>query len=182
LLRFSQKILSEVIFIAGGASTTYEGSIRTAARHRSNQFTYAKEHVVMINDDRLSQWLAGALLAWTVCCLFLFVPIFHLLLGFPTAKVIISAAIGCTMQLAFTPWLFSARATASNPNGITGRRSIAVIVWLTSTALVFFYYIQRSWPMNSDAKVFRICLFGTTIALGILALVIVGIVSNRRVT
>jgi hypothetical protein len=134
----------------------------------------------MLENNRISQWFIGALLAWTLCSLVVFIPIFHLLLGFPIEKIVVSASIGCVVQLVFTPWLFSARATPQNPNGKVARRSAVVVVWLTLTALLFFYYIQRSWPSSSDARIFRICLFGTTIAAGIVALIAIGIVSRKQ--
>ncbi|MGA7157239.1 MAG: hypothetical protein WBY53_10345 [Acidobacteriaceae bacterium] len=134
----------------------------------------------IINNDRLSQWFLGTLLAWIIWSLLLFIPIFHLGVGFPISKIIISASIGCVMQFIFTPSLFSARATPQNPTGKIVRRSITVIVWLTLTALLFSYYLQRSWPRSSDEQTFRMCLFGTIIVVGMVALIGVCIVSRQK--
>jgi hypothetical protein len=135
---------------------------------------------VLLNNDRLSHWLAGAALCWTVCLLLLFIPIFHLLLGFSIAKIVVSAGICCAVQLAATPWLFSARATRQNPSGRIARRAVVVIVWLSLTALLLFYYFQRGWPNNSNAQVFRACGFGTIIALAFTGIVVVLVVSRQR--
>ena len=135
---------------------------------------------MILNNDRLSHWFIGALLGWAVWSLLLFIPIFHLWLRFPIAKIVVSASIGCLVQMAFTPWLFSARATPQNPTGRIAQRSAAVILWITLTALLFFYYIQRGWPNNSAAHVFRLCVFGTTIVAGVMALVRVGIITRRK--
>jgi len=135
---------------------------------------------VLINNDRLSHWFASAVLSWTASLLLLFIPIFHLLLGFRIAKIAVFAGIGCAGQLAVTPWLFSARATAQNPTGNITLRAVAVILWFSSSALLIFYYIQRDWPNNPDAQLFRACVIGTTIAFGIVALIVVGVVSRRR--
>jgi len=72
---------------------------------------------MLLNSDRLSHWLVGAVLGWMACLLLVHIPIFHWGLGFAIAKIAISVGIGCVGQLAVTPWLFSARATAENPAG-----------------------------------------------------------------
>jgi hypothetical protein len=61
---------------------------------------------VLLNNDRLSHWLAAAVLSWTAFLLLLFIPIFHLLLGFPISKIAVSAGICCAVQFAVTPWYF----------------------------------------------------------------------------
>ena len=135
---------------------------------------------VLLDNDRLSHWLAGAVLSWTAFLLLLFIPIFHLLLGFPISKIAVSAGICCAVQFAVTPWLFSARATRQNPSGRTVRRAAVVIVWLSLTALLLFYYIQRGWPNNADVQLFRACGFRTIIALAFIGLIVVGAVSRHR--
>jgi hypothetical protein len=135
----------------------------------------------MLDNNRISRWFIGAALSWIGCFLLLFCPIFHLLLGVPISKIAISSAIGCGAQLAFIPWLFSARATPKNPHGDIGRRAVAVIAWITATAILFFYYLQRSWPHSSDDQLFRYCLFGTIVAAAAVALIVVNTVFHRRV-
>jgi hypothetical protein len=134
----------------------------------------------MFNNDRLSFWLGGTLVAWTVCCLCVFLPVGHFLFGASMGKIVVVASIGCLLQLLFTPWLFSARATAENPEGNVVQRSAAVIGWVTLTALLFFYYLQRGWPRDANAQMFRVCLFGTTIVLGVVGLLVVRVVFRRR--
>jgi hypothetical protein len=95
---------------------------------------------VLYDNDRLSHWLFGALFGWLFFTFALFIPVFHLWLGIATQKIVVSATIGGLVQLVFTPWLFSARATRQNPGGKIIRRSIAVVLWFTSTSLLFFLY------------------------------------------
>jgi hypothetical protein len=115
--------------------------------------------VVLLNNDRLSHWYVGILFGWTVCFLLFNIPIFHLWLGFSIVKIAVSTGICCGVQLAITPWLFSARATPLNPGGLIGQRTAAVFVWYSSTALLLFYYIQRSWPSNPTAHQARVIMF-----------------------
>lgn len=105
---------------------------------------------------------------------------FHLLSGFSVIKIAVSACIGCVGQLAVTPWFFFARPTPQNPTGNVAQRTVAAIVWSSLSALLFFYYIQRDWPRDSDADTFRACLFGVAVVFGIGALVVVGVISRRR--
>jgi hypothetical protein len=115
--------------------------------------------VVLLNNDRLSHWYLGILFGWTVCFLLLAIPIFHLWLGFSITKIAISVAICCGVQLAITPWLYSARATPQNPDGLVGRRAAVVFVWYSLTALLLFYYIQRGWASNPTAQQARTIMF-----------------------
>jgi hypothetical protein len=132
---------------------------------------------VLFNNDRLSHWCVGAVLGWTISLLLLFIPVFHLLLGFPVTKILISSAIGCAVQLAITPWLFAARATGQNPSGQKARAGVAMIVGYSLTCLLFFYYVQRSWPRDPHSNEFRAILFGTTIVAALFAF---GMVSRSR--
>lgn len=132
----------------------------------------------LLNNDRLSHWLVGAVLGWSACLLLVFIPIFHWGLGFAIAKVAISA--GCVGQLAVTPWLFSARVTTQNPAGKIAKRAVAVILWLSSSALLFLYYITHDYPTDSQGREVREILFGTTIVFGIVGLIVVGLLSRHR--
>ena len=109
-----------------------------------------------------------------------YIPIFHWGLGFPIAKIAVSVGIFCVGQLAVTPWLFSARPTSENPAGNFGRRAVAVTVWFSLSALLFFYYISRDWPNDSHGREFREILFGTTIVFAIVGLTIVRLISPNR--
>jgi len=135
-----------------------------------------------LNNDRLSHWLVATLVAWLVWTMLLFLPVFHLWLHFSAHKVIVSAVIGCASQLVFTPWLFSARATTRNPAGKVLRRFAVVIVWLTTTALLFFYYVQLGWPNTSEAHLFRLIGFGSTIVVSVGGLIAVRVISRRAKT
>src|ERR1039457_5065004 len=103
---------------------------------------------MLLNNNRLSNWLAGAVIGWTAS-LFVYVPIFHWGLGFSIAKIAVSVGIFCVGQLAVTPWLFSARVTTENPTGNIAQRAVAVIVWFSLSALFFFYYVSRDWLNDS---------------------------------
>jgi len=122
---------------------------------------------MLFDNDRLSHWCIGAVLGWTIWTLVLFIPIFHFALKIPIAKVAFPAGICCAVQLAVTPWLFSARATRHNPTGRKERRSAALAVMFSLMAMLFFYYVQRSVPSTPDSRQFFAILFGITIAFGI---------------
>jgi hypothetical protein len=113
---------------------------------------------VLLNNDRLSHWCVSILFGWTVCFSLFGIPIFHFWLGFSIVKIAVSVGICCGVQLAITPWLFSARATPQNPGGLIGRRTAAVFVWYSLTALLLFYYIQRGWPSNQTAQQVRVIM------------------------
>jgi hypothetical protein len=126
---------------------------------------------MLLNNDRLSHWFLGMLLAWAFWVLLLGIPIFHLWLGISIAKIAFTASICCGVQLAVTPWLYSARATVQNADGLVGRRIKAVFIWFSLTTLVLFYYIQRSWPDNAQAHqariIFSVALPGLLILVGL---------------
>ena len=136
--------------------------------------------MMWLNNNRLSHWLTGAVFGWTTCLLLVYIPIFHWGLGFPIAKIAVSVGIFCVGQLAVTRWLFSARPTSENPAGNFGRRAVAVTVWFSLSALLFFYYISRDWPNDSHGREFREILFGTTIVFAIVGLTIVRLISPNR--
>jgi hypothetical protein len=85
------------------------------------------------------------------------------------------------MQLAIMPWLFSARATTQNPDGLVGRRIVVVVVWHSLTALCLAYYIQRGWPSSQAAQHERIFMYVTVIV----SFIILGLIfhyNTRSVT
>lgn len=135
---------------------------------------------MFFNNDRLSHWLIGNLLGWVVCSILLFIPLLHWVLGVPMSIIVTSASIGCGIQLLVTPWLFSARSTKENQAGNVLRRSAAVIVWITTTILLFFWYVQRFWPENSEKQSFEVIAYSMTIAAGVIGLIAVGIISRAR--
>ncbi len=133
----------------------------------------------MFDNDRLSHWFTSAFLAWVMMFLLLGLPVFHLWLKVPIAKIATFAVLACALQSAITPWLFSARATPKNPSGRIPQRAAAVIVLSTVTALLFFYYLRRSWPDDIETRQFTTIAIGGTLLLGVAALIIAGVVSRR---
>src|SRR5208282_2049769 len=136
---------------------------------------------MILNNDRLSHWYLGILFSWIVCFVLFGIPMFHLWLRFSIAKIAISLGICCAVQLAITPWLYSSRATPQNPDGLVGRRTAAVFVWFSLTALLLFYYIQRGWPSNPTAQQARIIMFVALVVL----LIILGVLlryNTRSIT
>lgn len=132
---------------------------------------------MLLNNDRLSHWCVGALLTWALGFLLWGILVFHFWLGVPVAKIAAFTGIGCALQLAITPWLFSARATLQNPTGKVTRRYAAVVVWISLTIVLFVYFIQRGQPKNPEL---REILFGTPIVAGAVALIVVGAISRSR--
>ena len=128
------------------------------------------------NNDRLSHWYAMALFTWSLGFVVLGIPIFHQWLGFSIAKIAVSAGIFCGSQLIVTPWLYSARSTSQNPDGLPGVRTAAVVAWLSLTVLVLFYYVQRGWPLNQAAHQARIIMFVSTVAI----LIVLGVLLAGR--
>jgi hypothetical protein len=128
--------------------------------------------LLSLNNDRLSNWYLGALLSWVICFLFFGIPIFHLGFGFSIVKIGISLGICCGVQLAVVPWLFSARATSQNPDGLIGRRIIVVVVWQSLTALFLAYYIQRGWHSTQAAQQARNIMFVTLVVFFAIGLIL----------
>lgn len=129
---------------------------------------------IPLNNDRLSHWLVGILFAWVMTFLLLFLPIFHLWLKVPTAKVATLTGLFCAVQLAVTPWLFSARATSQNPSGRPAQRAAAVAFMASLMALIFFAYIGGHWPRDEGTREF------VSIGLGLTALLVIFLVATRR--
>jgi hypothetical protein len=75
------------------------------------------------------------------------------------------------LQLAVTPWIFSARSTPQNPDGRIAVRAAAVIFWSFTIILLFFYYIRRSWPDDLDTRRFTDIAFVGTPVLAIIAFI-----------
>jgi hypothetical protein len=134
----------------------------------------------MFNNDRISHWFVGAVFTWVIVFLLWGLLVLHLWLKVPVAKVAILTGLACAVQLAVTPWLFSARATRQNPNGMIARRARAVIVWFSVTALLFFCYFPLSLHRGSDSRLFSTIAFAMTVVLGLVAFIIVGVVSRRH--
>jgi len=129
---------------------------------------------IPINNDRLSHWLVGLLFSWGLTFLLLFLPIFHVWLKVPTVKVATLTGLFCAVQLAVTPWLFSARATRQNPRGRPAQRAAVVAVMASLTALLFFAYIGGLWPRDEGTRAFA------SIGLGLTALLVIFLVATRR--
>ncbi len=130
----------------------------------------------MFNNDRLSHWCAAGVLGWAVSFVLLGVPVFRLWLGVRTDTIIAFTVLASCLQLVITPWLFSARATPQNPVGRPVKRSAAVIVWISLTALLLAYFVVRGSP-DSSAK---IIFFGTPVVAGSGALIALALVSLKK--
>lgn len=128
---------------------------------------------IPFDNDRMSHWLVGTLFSWGLTFLLLFLPIFHAWLNVPTQKVAVLTGLFCAVQLAVTPWLFSARATSQNPSGRPGQRSAAVGTMACLMALIFFAYIGGLWPRVEGTREF------VSIGLGLTALLVIFLVATR---
>ena len=82
-----------------------------------------------LNNDSLLHWCLGPLVGWALFWFVVGIPI-HLALGVRSSSIALFLAVQCALQIAVMPWLFAARATASNPHGQTVRRTKVVIGWL----------------------------------------------------
>lgn len=95
-----------------------------------------------LDNDRISHWLAGAVFSWLTVFLLLGLPVFHFWLKVPPARIAIFVGICCAMQLAVTPWLFSARSDSRNPAGRVLQRAAVVVILLSAITLMLFYYLR----------------------------------------
>jgi hypothetical protein len=125
----------------------------------------------LFDNDRLLHWMAGAVFSWVVMFFLVGFPVFHLWLGVPTEKIATFTGICCAVQLAVTPWVFSARPTLRNPDGRIVVRAAAVIFWSFTNTMIFFYYIRRSWPEDLHTRRFTDIAFVGTPILAIIAFV-----------
>jgi hypothetical protein len=82
-----------------------------------------------LNNDSLLHWCLGPLVGWALFWFVVGIPI-HFALGVRSSSIALFLAVQCALQIAVMPWLFAARATASNPHGQTVRRTKVVIGWL----------------------------------------------------
>ncbi|MFZ0301336.1 MAG: hypothetical protein WAL75_01570 [Terracidiphilus sp.] len=132
------------------------------------------------DKERLSYWLAGVLLAWTMYVAVFGIPIFHLLLGIAIPTIVSFAVYACALQLAITPWIFSARVTLQNPQGKIGQRTAAIIIWFVSTASLLLYFMQRRHHAPSEGNALRGYSFDAAVVLIPVALFIVEAVWRSR--
>jgi hypothetical protein len=139
-----------------------------------------QEHPLLLDNDRLSHWLAGAVLSWLTMFLFGGLLIFHLWLRVPTAKVAMFTGICCAMQLGVTPWLFSARATPENPSGRIARRAAAVTVLFSAITLLFFYYLRLSWPDDIETRRLTAIAMSLTVGFSMAVFITICVLSRRR--
>jgi hypothetical protein len=110
-----------------------------------------------VNNDSLLHWCLGPLVGWALLWLVVGIPI-HFALGIRSSSIALSLAVQCALQIAVMPWLFGARATASNPQGQTLRRTKVVIVWLTLACEAAF--LQMSGGDFTDRAAVTIFLGG----------------------
>ena len=136
--------------------------------------------ILLFDNDRLSHWFAGAVLSWLIMFLLWGLLIFHLWLRVPTAKIAMFTGICCALQLAITPWLFSARATNENPSGRIAKRAAAATVLLSATTLLFFYFLRHSWPDDIETRRFTAIAMSGIVGLSIIALIVIFVRSRQR--
>ena len=126
---------------------------------------------MLLNNDRILLWYVSIFFGWIICFSLLGIPIFHLWLGLSIVKIAVLVGICCGVQLALVPWFYSARSTPQNPDGLIGRRTAVVFVWLSLTTLLVFYSLQRGWPSNPTRQNAHIIMFASLVV----ALIIVGV-------
>jgi hypothetical protein len=131
----------------------------------------------MLNNDRLSHWCAGAVLGWAASFVLLGLPVFHSWLAVPIGTIVAFMVLAACLQLAATPWLFSARATTHNPIGQPVKRTAVVIIWLSLTALLLAYFVLHGAPPNLGA---RAVFFGTPIVVGTGALIALSLDARHK--
>jgi hypothetical protein len=134
---------------------------------------------LLLDNDRLSHWLAGAVLSWLTMFLLGGLLIFHLWLKVPTAKIAVFTGICCAVQLGVTPWLFSARATRENPSGRIAQRAVAVTVLFSAISLLFFYYLRLSWPDDIETQQFTTIALSLTVGCSIITFITIWVLSCR---
>lgn len=125
---------------------------------------------MLLNNDRLSHWLAGAFLTWALIFLIWAFPIFHWWLDVPTVRIATYIGLCCVVQLAVTPWLFTARATRENPCGLVGQRAGALIIFFSVIGLLFFSFLHR----------LNLIAITVVVAYAAVCLVIAGVLSRHR--
>ena len=124
-----------------------------------------------INKDRLSHWLVLGLLCWTCYFILFGIPIFYILLGVSMLKIGSFMFLCCALQLAVTPWMFTARSTPEHPAGKIGQRAAAAAIWLISTALLLLCYLQYGKTIDTIHLRERIWIVGGIAAVfGMIAL------------
>lgn len=135
---------------------------------------------MLINNDRLSHWCAGAVFGWLVF-LFLGILVLHSGLKVPIAKIVSFTGVCCAVQLAVTPWLYRARATSGNPRGRPVDRAAALSVLSSAITLLFFYYLRYSYPGDIETRHFTtIGLIGTVPAMVLIFIVVAWSHRKRR--
>jgi len=112
-------------------------------------------------------WCLGPLVGWALFWFVVGIPI-HLALGVRSSSIALFLAVQCALQIAVMPWLFGARATASNRHGQTLRRTKVVIVWLILACEAAF--LQMSGGDLKDRTAVTIFL-GGPIVVGSISLI-----------
>jgi hypothetical protein len=72
------------------------------------------------------------------------IPIFHFGLSVSVFKIALFCAISCALQLAVTPWMFSARITSENPTGNMQKMFGALALWGTLNLFTLLIFIQHA--------------------------------------
>ena len=127
---------------------------------------------MLINNDRLSHWFAGAVVSW-LAFLFLGILVLHFGLNVSIATLATFVGACCVMQLAVTPWLYRARATSTNSRGRPVERAAALCVLFGAIILLFFGYLRSSYPSDIETRHFTtIGFIGTVPAMFLIFIVV----------
>jgi len=135
---------------------------------------------VAMNNDRLSDWFAGAVLSWLAMFVLVGLPVFHLWLRVQIPKVAMFAGICCALQLCVTPWLFHARATRENPSGRVVQRALALTLFFSSILFLVAYILRLSWRNDLETRRFTEIMIILTVVFAVVFLIRVWLRSSRQ--
>lgn len=155
--------------------------VETVAKHspRPQKLNGNMWGMALLDNDRLSHWFAGALFTWLMIFLIWGLLLFHLWLKIPTARIAAYTGICCAMQLAITPWLFSARSTRQNPKGLVTRRAGALIVLFLGITLLLLSYIPIFVLRDRESRQFGVMSLVTILLLALAGLIKFGVFPRR---
>ena len=129
----------------------------------------------VLNNDRILHWFASAILGWSMSFVLFGLPIFHLWLAVPVAKILAFSVCAICVHMAFVPALFSARATPDNPMGRPASRRLIVSAWMPLTFLLFTFFVLQGSIQGFGV---RMVIFGSLFVIGVAALI--GLLLSRR--
>jgi len=119
----------------------------------------------------------GVVLTWLAIFLFWGLLVFHFFWGATIKKIVEFCTLGCSLQLAITPWLLSARAVRQNPRDRILKVALAIIVWLSLTTSLFFWFVlQAVPPPHLDGWIIFV---GGPIFMGTAGLIVTAFISRK---